>query len=210
MPERNGDFVGSFAPRPKYHASHGTTVVTYGTPAASAASATGFTTSGVDVASMRSTPCPWMRSFATFAACAGADWLSRSTICTAYRVPPTSRPFANAFLASEMTYGSGSPKPDAAPVSGLTKPSLIVFAALPNLPAHAELATAGAAATPPTTTTLRLTNSRRVRPVVSLLPLSLPTAPPCVVTWTCARPPRGAAHRGSGRGPLGPRARSRG
>src|SRR5438309_11337265 len=39
MPARNGDLVGSFAPRPKYQASHGTTVVTYGTPAASAASA---------------------------------------------------------------------------------------------------------------------------------------------------------------------------
>jgi len=33
-PNWNGFFVGSFAPRPKYHASHGTTVVTYGIPAA--------------------------------------------------------------------------------------------------------------------------------------------------------------------------------
>src|SRR5262245_60539482 len=103
MPARNGDFVGSLAPRPKYHASHGTTVVTYGTPAASAASATGFTVSGVDVARIRSTFCPWMRSFATFAACGGADWLSRWTICTSYFVPPTVRPPANAFLAREIT-----------------------------------------------------------------------------------------------------------
>src|SRR5919204_6805070 len=69
-PYWNGDFVGPFAPRPKYHASHGTTVVMYGTPAASAASATGLTVSGVDVARIRSTFEPWIRSPATFAACA--------------------------------------------------------------------------------------------------------------------------------------------
>jgi len=42
-------------PRPKYHASHGITVERQGTPAASQASATGFTTSGVDVTSIKST-----------------------------------------------------------------------------------------------------------------------------------------------------------
>src|SRR5213080_4825072 len=175
MPARNGDFVGSFAPRPKYQASHGTTVVTYGTPAASAASATGLTVSGVDVARIRSTPWPWMRSLATFAACEGADWLSRCTISTAYCVPPTFRPFANAFLASEITYGSGSPKPDVAPVIGLTKPILIVFACAPSLRAHADPAYAGAIAVPPTSTAPRFTSSRLVNPFVSLL-----TTPPCL------------------------------
>src|SRR5262245_17122751 len=164
MPARNGDFVGSFAPRPKYQASHGTTVVTYGTPAASAASATGLTVSGVEVARIRSTFCPWMRSFATFAACGGADWLSRWTIWTAYCFPPMCRPCANAFFASEIAYPSGSPKPDVAPVIGLTKPILIVSASEPSLRAQAEPAEAGAIAVPPTRTAPRFTNSRLVRP----------------------------------------------
>src|ERR1700675_2003310 len=34
-------------------------------------------------------------------------------------------PFLKAFLARPITYGSGSPKPEAGPVSGLTKPILI-------------------------------------------------------------------------------------
>ena len=44
----------SFAPRPKYHACHGSTVEMHGTPAASHASATGLTTSGVEDASIMS------------------------------------------------------------------------------------------------------------------------------------------------------------
>ena len=55
------------APRPKYHASHGTTVEMHGTPAASQASETGLTVSGVEVASIRSTLSPLIRSLATCA-----------------------------------------------------------------------------------------------------------------------------------------------
>ena len=80
--QRNGDGWPGFAPRPKYHASHGSTVPTHGTPAASQASATGLTTSGVEVASMRSTLSLWMSVLATCAAVAGLDWLSLPTIFT--------------------------------------------------------------------------------------------------------------------------------
>src|SRR5581483_8256942 len=154
MPARKGDLVGSFAPRPKYHASHGTTVVMYGTCAASQASATGFTTSGVEVASIRS----------TFAACAGADWLSLLTIVTAYFLPPTVSPDAKALRARPITYGSGSPKPAAGPVSGLTKPSVIVLAAS-AVSAPRGRAQAGPASEPPATspaapTPARLSRSR--------------------------------------------------
>ena len=79
----NGDGCPGFAPRPKYHASHGTTVEMHGTPAASHASETGLTVSGVEVVSMRSTLSLWIRSFATCAARAGSDWLSLSMISTA-------------------------------------------------------------------------------------------------------------------------------
>src|ERR1700730_1420369 len=72
----NGEGWPGFAPRPKYHASHGTTVETHGTPAASQASETGLTVSGVEVVSMRSTFWPWIRSLATWALVAGVDWLS--------------------------------------------------------------------------------------------------------------------------------------
>ena len=53
-----------------------------GTPAASDASETGLTVSGVEVASMRSTFWEWIRSLATVALVAGVDWLSRVTIST--------------------------------------------------------------------------------------------------------------------------------
>src|SRR4051794_33383235 len=62
----NGDGLPGLAPRPKYHASHGQTVVMHGTPAASHASATGLIVSGVDVASMRSIWLPLMSSLATW------------------------------------------------------------------------------------------------------------------------------------------------
>jgi len=54
----------------------------HGTPAASEASETGLTVSGVEVASMMSTLLPLMRLLATWALRAGSDWLSLSTICT--------------------------------------------------------------------------------------------------------------------------------
>src|ERR1700730_15732493 len=84
----NGEGCPGFAPRPRHHASHGTPVETQGTPAASAASETGLTVSGVDVVNMRSTFCCWIRSFAACAAVAGVDWLSRGTIWTEEVVRP--------------------------------------------------------------------------------------------------------------------------
>jgi len=41
-----------------------------------------LTDSGVEVASSRSTPLPWIRSFATCALRAGLDWLSFEMIST--------------------------------------------------------------------------------------------------------------------------------
>src|SRR3954451_19863914 len=79
---RNAFLSSGLAPRPKYHASQGTTVEMHGTPAASHASATGLTVSGVDVVSMRSTASELIRSLATWAARCGSDWLSLSTIVT--------------------------------------------------------------------------------------------------------------------------------
>ena len=61
------------APRPKYQASHGMTVETHGTPAASHASETGFTTSGVEVTSIRSTLSLLMSALANWLARAGSD-----------------------------------------------------------------------------------------------------------------------------------------
>ncbi len=98
---------------------------TQGTPAASAASDTGFTVSGADVVRMRSTSDELMRSAA---ACAARvpDWLSSVMICTLYFLPPMVRPLSNALRASDTTYGSGSPNPASGPVSGLTYPILMV------------------------------------------------------------------------------------
>ena len=81
--KRNGEGLPGFAPRPKYQASHGTTVEMHGTPAASHASETGLTTSGVDVVSIRSTFSEWIRSFATCAATLGVDCASLLTTSTA-------------------------------------------------------------------------------------------------------------------------------
>src|SRR5207302_7433990 len=78
----NGEGCPGLAPRPRYHASHGTTVEMHGTPAASQASDTGFTVSGVDVASMRSTFWPEIRSLARCDPTEGVDWPSRETIST--------------------------------------------------------------------------------------------------------------------------------
>jgi hypothetical protein len=52
----------------------------HGTPAASQASETGLTTSGVDDASMKSIWSELMRPLATSAARCGLDWLSRARI----------------------------------------------------------------------------------------------------------------------------------
>jgi hypothetical protein len=60
----------SLPPSDSHHASHGTTVETQGTPAASAALETGTTTSGVEVASRRST-LELISSWATIAEVAG-------------------------------------------------------------------------------------------------------------------------------------------
>src|SRR6185369_5391639 len=118
----NGLGSPGFAPRPKYHASHGTTVEMHGTPAASQASETGLTVSGVDVVSMRSTCSPLMRSWATCEERCGSDCPSLSTMVTSYFLPPMVSPPSNAFRARLSTYASGSPKPAAGPVLGLTKP----------------------------------------------------------------------------------------
>src|SRR5262249_5841944 len=106
-----------------------------------------------------------IRSFATWAACDGFDWLSRFTISTPYVVPPTLRPFANALRASPSTYGSGSPKPAVAPVIRLTKPSVIVLDASAPAEIRGEPRMGPAAApeptSPPRPTPARLTSSRR-------------------------------------------------
>src|SRR5487761_717459 len=174
----NGCGPPGFAPRPKYHASHGSTVPTHGTPAASHASATGLTTSGVDVASMRSTLLLWISVFATCAAVAGLDWLSLLTMFTAYFLPPTVSPFAKPFFAREMMYGSPSPKPPAGPVSGLTNPIVIVFDAS-HVIGRAQIGSASApeATRPPAPTAPRLSNSRREMP------------PPPVRASSVIRPP---------------------
>src|SRR5262245_58559208 len=74
----NGEGWPGLAPRPKYQASHGTTVEMHGTPAASQASETGLVVSGVDVVSIRSTASPVISSLATCALRCGLDWLSFS------------------------------------------------------------------------------------------------------------------------------------
>jgi hypothetical protein len=99
----NAALSPSFAPRPKYHASHGSTVEMHGTPAASQASATGLTTSGVDEASIMSIWSELIRPLATSAARWGLDWLSRGTIWILYVLPsPPLTPFAVAFLTRSM------------------------------------------------------------------------------------------------------------
>src|ERR1039457_6921141 len=98
-------------------------------------------------------------------------------------------PFANAVLARPITYGSGSPKPESAPVSGLTKPIVIVDAASnatgPRGVAHAGAAAPPASTTPPTAAPLRLRKSARFRRPKSCVvfsdiksPLPLGDAPP--------------------------------
>ena len=68
-----GEGCPGFPPRPKYQASQGITVERQGTPAASQASATGFTTSGVEVTSIKSILSSLMRDLASWPARAGSD-----------------------------------------------------------------------------------------------------------------------------------------
>src|SRR3981081_1495381 len=77
-----GEGCPGLAPRPRYQASHGTTVEMHGTPAASQASETGLTVSGVEVASMRSNSWLWRRSRVHGAPTEGVDCESRETIST--------------------------------------------------------------------------------------------------------------------------------
>src|SRR3954454_19104422 len=97
----------------------------HGTPAASHASDTGLTVSGVEDVSIRSTFWPEIKLLACCAECCGSDWLSFVMILTSYFLPPTVSPSATAFCTRPTTYLSPSPKEAAGPVSGLTKPILI-------------------------------------------------------------------------------------
>ena len=99
----NGDGPSGLPPRPKYQASHGTTVEMHGTPAASQASDTGLTVSGVEVVSMRSIASPVISSLATCALRCGFDWLSLSMTTTSYDLPSMVRPWPSALRASSRT-----------------------------------------------------------------------------------------------------------
>ncbi|HEX6019947.1 MAG TPA: hypothetical protein VFZ28_17770 [Burkholderiaceae bacterium] len=77
-----GDGCPILPPRPKKNDSSGQSVAMLGTPAASHASDTGLTTSGVEVVSIRWIWWLLIRSVASWLARAGLDWLSRSRIVT--------------------------------------------------------------------------------------------------------------------------------
>ena len=103
---------------------------------------------------MMSTPSEVIRSCDTWALTEGVAWLSLLMTSTSYFLPPDVMPLANAFLARLITYGSGSPKPAAGPVNGLTNPILIVPAVPPPDPEPEEsllLLLPQAAAAPPNT-----------------------------------------------------------
>src|SRR5262249_5578611 len=73
-------------------------------------------------------------------------------------------------FASPSTYGSGSPKPDAGPVSGLTKPILIVWSACETRgAAHAGDTAAPETARPPAPIPARLSSSRLEMPLPSAI-----------------------------------------
>src|SRR5262245_23944202 len=74
-------FFGS-ACRAKYHASHGTTVDTHGTPCASHTVATGLVVSGVELVTIRSAWSDRISSRATCDARFGSDCVSLRTIST--------------------------------------------------------------------------------------------------------------------------------
>jgi hypothetical protein len=99
----NGDGSPGLAPRPKYQASHGMTVEMHGTPAASHASETGLTTSGVEVTSIRSILSLLINALANWLARDGSDCESLSMISTVYFLPPAVSPLANALRARPST-----------------------------------------------------------------------------------------------------------
>ncbi len=79
-------------------------------------------------------------------------------------------PFASAAFASPSTYGSGSPKPEAGPVSGLTKPILIVWSAWETRGAAQTWgAAAPETARPPAPIPARLSSSRLEMPLPSAI-----------------------------------------
>ena len=125
----NGDGAPGLAPRPKYQASHGITVDRQGTPAASHASDTGFTVSGVVVVSMRSILSLLISALASWLARAGSDCVSRSRISTAYFTPPMVRPAASVLRTCARMKVSVSPRAPSGPVRGLMKPTLSTGAA---------------------------------------------------------------------------------
>ena len=86
--------VAGFAWRAKYHASHGTTVETHGTPLVSHTWATGLVVSGVELVRMRSAWLWLISSLATSDARLGSDWVSLTTTVTSKVVLPALKPFA--------------------------------------------------------------------------------------------------------------------
>lgn len=106
--------------RPKNQGCHGTTLEMHGTSLSSQASLTGLAVSGVPAVSTSATLSLRIRSFATSPARLGFDWLSFSTICTAYFLPPTLRPSLKAAFICSITHLSASPKGASGPVWGDT------------------------------------------------------------------------------------------
>ena len=103
---------------------------THGTPAASQASETGLTTSGVEVVSIRSTLSLLISAFANWLARAGSDCESLSMISTLYFLPPDVRPLAKrlaretehvrvAFAEAAQRAGSRADEADFDDVAGL-------------------------------------------------------------------------------------------
>ncbi|MCY1377819.1 hypothetical protein D9M69_654120 [compost metagenome] len=106
--------------RPKNQGCHGTTLEMQGTSLSSQASLTGLAVSGVPDVSTSATLSLRIRSLATSPARLGFDWLSLSTICTAYFLPPTLIPSLKAAFICSITHLSASPKGASGPVCGDT------------------------------------------------------------------------------------------
>src|SRR5882762_2946637 len=82
----------AFLPRPKNQASHGTIVVTFGIPAASHVSDTGFAVSGVADATTRSTLFELISCCVTSVVLVVVDWLSLTTTSMFQVLPPAVKP----------------------------------------------------------------------------------------------------------------------
>src|SRR5512135_3922850 len=82
------------------------------------------------------------------------------------------RPPARAFRARPRTYGSGSPKPDAGPVIGLTKPILMLPLEVEEVDEVRQASRAPGIASPPRTSPVPLSISRRVIPPETFLLLT--------------------------------------